>query len=82
MIEQTLGLTGGAQRSLMDRQPVDDWADLRRGSRVEVWSDDLFLYTGYVDDHDDGRLLWVVEIGLGSRRLFVRDDDPVTLYLS
>jgi hypothetical protein len=34
-----------------------------------------------VDDHDDGRLLWVIEIGMGCRRLLVRDDDPVTLYL-
>lgn len=80
MNEQTLGRAGRAQRSLPDRQPVDDWAYLRRGSQVEVWSDQLFLYTAYVDDHDEGRLLWVVEIGMGSRRLLVRDDDPVTLY--
>jgi hypothetical protein len=78
--KQTLGRPEGAQRSLPDRQPVDDWAYLRRGSQVEVWSDQLFLYTAYVDDHDEGRLLWVVEIGLGSRRLLVRDEDPVTLY--
>lgn len=80
MNEQTLGRAGGPQRSPPDREPVDDWAHLRRASQVEVWSDQLFPYAAYVDDHDEGRLLWVVEIGLGSRRLLVRDDDPVTLY--
>ena len=62
------------------QNPALEWASLRYGDRVEVWSDNSFRYTAYVDDRaDDGRLLWLVENGTGSRRLFVRDD-AVTLY--
>lgn len=77
---QTLGPSKGSRRNPGQR-PVRKWASLQRGECVEVWSYDSFLYTAYVDDRaDDGRLIWVIENGAGSRRLFVRDD-PVTLYL-
>ena len=80
MILETLKTAGGRRR-LPEQQLVQDWASLQRGNRVEVWSDDSFLYIAFVDDRaDDGQLIWVIENGTGSRRLFVCDD-PITLYL-
>lgn len=62
------------------QNPVLEWASLGHGDRVDVWSDNSFRYTAYVDDRaDDGRLLWLIENGTGSRRIFVHDDN-VLLY--
>jgi len=47
-----------------------------------VWSNGSFLYPAFVDlCADNGQVIWVIEHGTGSRRLFVRGD-PVTLYTS
>jgi hypothetical protein len=79
MIQLTLGSTRLSRRS-PDQQPVHGWASLQHGDCAEVWSNDSFLYAAYVDDRsDNGQVIWVIENGTGSRRLFVRDD-PVTLY--
>lgn len=79
MNQQTWG-PAGESRKLPDQRPVKSWDSLQHGNRVEVWSDGSFLYAAYVDDRaDDGQLIWLVENGTGSRRLFVRSD-PVTLY--
>ncbi|WP_284979902.1 hypothetical protein [Arthrobacter sp. fls2-241-R2A-200] len=76
----TLGPAAGSGRS-RDQHPVCDWDSLERGNRVEVRFIDSFPYTAYVDERDDdGHLLWLIENGTGSRRLFLHDD-PVTLYL-
>lgn len=70
----------GGSRRFFDTPPVQDWASLQPGERVEVWSVNSFCYTAYVDDRaDDGQLIWVIENGTGSRRLFI-PDDPVELY--
>ncbi|WP_115788439.1 hypothetical protein [Arthrobacter silvisoli] len=80
MNQQTLG-PSKRSRKTPGQPPARKWASLRRGECVEVWSVDSYLYTAFVDDRaDDGRLIWVIENGTGSRRLFVRDD-PVTLYV-
>ena len=79
MNQQQLGQTRGSRR-FPGQQPVLEWASLQYEDIVEVWSNDSFCYAAYVDDRaDDGQLIWVIENGTGSRRLFVRDD-PVTLY--
>ncbi|WP_028265553.1 hypothetical protein [Arthrobacter sp. MA-N2] len=78
-MSQTLKTAGGRRRA-PKRQPVQEWASLQRGNCLEVWSGGSFLYIAFVDDRaEDGHLLWVIENGTGSRRLFVRDD-PITLY--
>ncbi|MDJ0358607.1 hypothetical protein QMG52_21700 [Paenarthrobacter sp. PH39-S1] len=79
MSQQTLGPFRGSRR-FPDQQPVRAWASLQHGECVEVWSIDSFCYAAYVDERaDDGRLIWVIENGTGSRHLLVRGD-PVTLY--
>ncbi len=79
MNQQTLGPSRESCR-LPGQQPVREWASLQYGEFVEVWSAGSFRYGAYVDDRaEDGTLIWVIENGTGSRRLFVRDD-PVTLY--
>lgn len=79
MNQQTWGPARDSRR-LSDQRPVKSWDSLQHGNCVEVWSNDSFLYAAYVDDRaDDGQLIWLVEYGTGSRRLFVRGD-PVTLY--
>jgi hypothetical protein len=78
-MHQSLGIAKGSCIPL-GQNPVREWASLQHGDLVEVWSNDSFRYAAYVDDRaDDGRLLWVIENGTGSRRLFVQED-PVTLY--
>ncbi|AMM34499.1 hypothetical protein SA2016_3842 [Sinomonas atrocyanea] len=68
------GSYGGNRRS-SGRSHIEDWASLQIGERVEVWPTISFRYTAYVDDRaDDGRLVWLVEHGTGSRRLYVRGD--------
>lgn len=80
MGQQTLDQSRESRR-LPDRQPVRRWASLHHGECVEVWPTGSFCYAAYVDDRaEDGRLIWVIEKGTGSRHLFVRGD-PVTLYL-
>ncbi|MBT8163721.1 MULTISPECIES: hypothetical protein [Arthrobacter] len=80
MNQRTLESSSGSRR-FPDQPPVRDWASLERRDCVEVWSAGSFRYIAYVDDlAADGQLIWVIENGTGSRRLFVRDD-PVTLYL-
>lgn len=60
--------------------PVRKWNILRPGDFVEVWSMDSYLYLAFVDDlSEDGDIIWLVEDGTGSRRLFIRGD-AVTLY--
>jgi hypothetical protein len=72
--------TALGRRRTPEQQPVPEWASLHRGNCVEVWSEDSFLYLGFVDDRaDDGQLIWVFEDGTGSRHLFLRDD-PISLY--
>lgn len=79
MNQQTPGPSGESRR-FPGQQPVREWASLQHGQCVDVWSIDSFRYAAYVDDRaDDGTLIWVIENGTGSRRLFVRDD-PVMLY--
>jgi hypothetical protein len=79
MNHQTLEICNGS-RIRPGQHPVREWASLRHGDRVDVWSNNSFRYTAYVDDRtDDGRLIWLIENGTGSRRLFVHED-PVTLY--
>ena len=81
MLQQLLGKASEGRR-LPDQDPVRVWASLRHGDCVDVWSGGSFRYTAFVDDRaDDGRFIWVIEKGAGCRRLFVRDDDPVSLYL-
>jgi hypothetical protein len=79
MSRQQLG-QGRASRKSPSQGPVRQWASLERGDCVEVWSAGSFRYAAYVDERaEDGRLIWVIENGTGSRRLFVRDD-PFDLY--
>lgn len=67
-------------RRFPDQQPVCRWASLHHGECVEVWSGGSFGYVAFVDDRaDDGRFIWVIENGTGSRHLFVQGD-PVALY--
>jgi hypothetical protein len=76
---QSLGISKG---SCIPRgqNPVREWASLQQGDLVEVWSNNSLRYAAYVDDRaDDGRLLWVIDNGTGSRRLFIQED-RVTLY--
>ena len=80
MIQQARGGAAGGSRRLSDQRPVREWDALQHGNCVEVWADDSFLYAAYVDDRaEDGQLIWLIEYGTGSRRLFVRDD-PIALY--
>lgn len=56
------------------------WTHFSQGDHVEIWSMDSFLFTAYVDVRsDDGEFIWVIEEGVGVRRLFLRRDH-VTLY--
>lgn len=79
MYQQASALADGS-RKCPDREPIRIWADLQHGDQVEVRSGDSFRYAAHIDDlADDGQIIWVTEIGTGSRRLYVRND-PVTLY--
>jgi hypothetical protein len=72
----------GAEHAPGGQQPVRDWTSLRRGECIEIRPSGSPRYRAYVDDRaEDGRLLWVIEKGIGSRRLFV-SDDPITLYFT
>ncbi|MCO4252156.1 hypothetical protein [Pseudarthrobacter raffinosi] len=56
------------------------WSFFKPGDRVEIWAENLFLFSARVDDRtDDGEVLWVIEERTGMRRLFLRSDG-VTLY--
>ncbi|MCC2661833.1 MAG: hypothetical protein K0R37_2607 [Arthrobacter sp.] len=72
----------GGRRLFPGQEPVHEWATLQHGDCVHVWSNGSFLYPAFVDlCADNGQVIWVIEHGTGSRRLFVRGD-PVTLYTS
>lgn len=61
-------------------QQVQQWNILRPGEFVELWSGDSYLYLALVDDlSEDGKIIWLIEDGTGSRRLHIRGD-AVTLY--
>lgn len=58
---------------------IKGWDSLTPGQLVEVWDADLRLYVAIVDQcTEDGSMAWLIEHGLGSRRLFMTGD--VTLY--
>ena len=79
-MHKSLGIIAKERCIPRGENPVREWASLQHGDLVEVWSNDSFRFTAYVDDRaDDGRLLWLIENGAGSRRLFIQED-PVTLY--
>lgn len=79
MNQQILGPKSGSGK-VSDREPVRIWAALQHGDQVEVWSGGSLRYKAHIDDlAEDGKVIWVTEIGTGSRRLYVRND-PVTLY--
>ncbi|WP_139025197.1 hypothetical protein [Paenarthrobacter nitroguajacolicus] len=61
-------------------QPLQHWETLNPGDLVEVWSEGRILHLAYVDDlSEDGRIVWLLESGTASRRLFLRED-AITLY--
>lgn len=67
-------------RGLPGWQPLRNWEALSPGDLVEVWSEGTVLHYAYVDDvSEGGSVVWLVENGTGSRRLFLQND-PVTLY--
>lgn len=54
---------------------VCPWMSLVPGDTVEVWSGELFRYSGWVDEvGDQGWLIWVIESSVGHRRLYLRGD--------
>ena len=76
---QTHLLPQGA-RDFPGWQPLQHWETLTSGDLVEVRSGGTILYYAHVDDlTEDGTIVWLVEYGTVTRRLFLRDD-KVTLF--
>lgn len=74
MSEHAEGPSEGSCR-LPDQQPARRWRSLAHRERGEVRSMDSFRYAAYVDDlSEDGRLIWAIQEGAGSRRFFVHGD--------
>lgn len=68
-------------RTLPNGALVKEWDRLIPGMLVEVWASGLKLHVAFVDEvTEDGSIIWLIERGLGSRRLFLSSD--VTLYLT
>jgi hypothetical protein len=80
MFKEAIGGAARGRRLFPGQEPAHEWATLQHGDCVQVWSNGSFLYPAFVDARaDNGQVIWVIEHGTGSRRLFVRGD-PVTLY--
>lgn len=72
-------IDSGAQ-ALPKEDRINHWATLHPADWVEVWCGNSYSYIGYVDDRtDDGQIVWVIEDGTSTRRLYTRAD-TVELY--